>query len=116
MSTNARIVAAIAYVPLLGWLLAPLLGRGNAFTRFHLRQSVGLIGFLLVVGLGWALVSFVVSLLIPYGFLIANALFSLVIAVLIFTVVVWVGGLLNAVRGRVALLPSFGATANRLPL
>lgn len=112
----ARLAAAIGYVPLVGWLIAPLLGKGNAFVRFHLRQSIGLVAFLAAVWVGWALISFVVAALLPYGFVVMNLLFALVIAAVLFAVVALVGGLSNALRGRVALLPIFGATANRMPL
>ena len=115
MNNIANIAAAIGYVPLIGWVLSPLLGKGNAFVRFHLRQSIGLVGFLLAVGLAWAVVSFVITALIPYGFVVANLLFALVISALLFTVVALVGGLSNALRGRAALLPIFGSLANRLP-
>jgi len=116
MNYKACIAAAIGYVPVVGWVLAPVIGRGNAFVRFHLRQSVGVIGFIAAVALGWALLSFLAVAVIPYGFVIANFLFALVVAALIFAVIAWVGGLINAARGRAALLPIFGATANRLPL
>jgi uncharacterized membrane protein len=115
MNNMANIAAAIGYVPLIGWVLSPLLGKGNAFVRFHLRQSIGLVGFLLAMGLAWAAISFVVMALIPYGFVVANLLFALVISALLFAVVALVGGLSNALRGRAAVLPIFGSMANRLP-
>jgi uncharacterized membrane protein len=116
MNYKACIAAAIGYIPVIGWVAAPLIGRGNAFVRFHLRQSVGLVGFLAAVWLGWAVISFAAVALIPYGFVVANLLFALVIAAVVFAVVALVGGLINAARGRAALLPIFGPAANRLPL
>jgi hypothetical protein len=53
---------------------------------------------------------------IQYMAFLSMALFSIVIAVYIFGVVAWVGGIINALNYRAAILPGFGAWAATLPL
>lgn len=113
MGSSANFTAAIAYVPIIGWLVAFLTQRRNGFVMFHLRQAVGLVGFLFLSVIAWVVFMVVVSW-IPYGFLIANALFALVVAAFIYGAIALVIGIVNASRGKVALLPLFGRTANRI--
>ncbi len=113
MNTSDRIAATIAYIPVIGWLYAALANRKNAFVMFHLRQSIGLIIFLLVVFAGWFVITYLLTF-IPYAALIGIALFTIVICTFILGVIAWISGVLNALRGRVALLPIFGSSANRI--
>jgi uncharacterized membrane protein len=43
-------------------------------------------------------------------------LFALVIVAYVFGAFAWIGGMVNAARGRVVLLPIFGRMANRIRL
>jgi uncharacterized membrane protein len=113
MTTSSRILAAISYLPLVGWLIAGLAGRRAAFVVFHLRQAIGLVAFLIVMFLGWVVVTWLLSW-IPYGFLIGNALFALVIAAFIYAFFALIIGIVSALAGRATLLPLFGNFANRL--
>jgi uncharacterized membrane protein len=115
MDSSSRIFAAIAYIPVIGWLVGLLLQRRNAFVMFHVRQSIGLFLFLIVVAVGWAVITWLVAW-IPFAFLIGAALFALVIAAFVFGAITWVAGIVNALRGRMSLLPVFGRTANRMRL
>jgi uncharacterized membrane protein len=114
MDTSQRISALIAYLPVIGWLYVYIFQRKNILATFHLRQSIGLILFLVIVFLAWVVASWV-SGWIPYGMILVSAFFTLVMTALVFSVVAWVMGVINALRGRMALLPLFGRAANRMP-
>lgn len=108
-----RLAAAITYIPVLGWLYAYLTSGRNAYVMFHVRQSIGLFLYLIVIFAGWGVLTWALSW-IPWGFLIGVVLFTLVIVAAAAGVVAWIVGIINALRGRVALLPIFGAAAHRL--
>lgn len=112
MDLSTRLSAAIAYLPIVGWLYVLLFQRRNAFAMFHLRQAVGLVIFLIVAPVGWAVITWLLAW-IPFGFLVGNALFALVIVAVVVGVVAWVVGVVNALRGRAAFLPIFGKLANQ---
>jgi uncharacterized membrane protein len=113
MSASTRILAAVSYLPLIGWLVAWLAGRKTAFVVFHLRQAIGLVAFLILMLVGWVVVTWLLSW-IPYGFLAGNALFPLVIASYAYGLIALVIGIFSALGGRATLLPIFGSFANRL--
>ncbi len=113
MSASSRILAALSYLPVIGWLIAGVAGRRTAFVVFHLRQAIGLIAFLIAIFLAWVVVTWLLSW-IPYGFLVGNALFPLVVASYLYGAVALIIGVVSALAGRATLLPIFGAFANRL--
>jgi uncharacterized membrane protein len=115
MSGASRLAAALAYIPILGWLYVFFFQRGNSFAVFHLRQSVGLFLFLVGAVAGWAVVGWFLAW-IPYMAVISTALFTLVIAAYLYGGVALVLGLINALSNRVATLPLFGQWASRLPI
>jgi len=112
---SSRLAAVIAYIPIIGWLYVLLLRRRDVFAVFHLKQAVGLVVFLAAVFAGWAAITWLLGW-IPFAFILGNALFALVIVAYVFGAFALIGGMLNAARGRVALLPIFGRTANRIRL
>jgi uncharacterized membrane protein len=85
---NARLVAILAYVTLIGWVVALFLHQGDrsALGTFHLRQALGLY----VVG---ALVSFVPAI----GWLLSLVAF-----------VFWLLGLIAAIQGERRPTPWIG--------
>ena len=113
MDSSTRYSAAIAYIPVIGWLYVLLAQRRNAFAMFHVKQAIGLVVFLIASVLAWGVFMWIISQ-VPYGFLVAQAFFTLVILAYIYGVVAWIMGIINALRGRTTLLPVFGAIANRL--
>lgn len=115
IDASSRVAGTIAYIPVVGWLYVLLARRQDAFAMFHLKQAVGLVVFLLVTFISWAVIAWL-SGWIPYAFIFGNALFALVIAAYVFGCFAWIAGIANAARGRVALLPIFGKTANRIRL
>lgn len=108
-----RLVAGIAYIPIIGWLYILIFKRQDEFAMFHVRQSIGLFLFLIFLFLGWAAFGWLISWL-PYGMLIAVTLFAIIIVAVGFGVVAWIMGIIYALQGRVAFLPIFGRMANRL--
>ena len=115
IDASSRISAAITYIPVVGWLYGFLLQRGNAYVRFHARQSVGLFLFLLGVLAGWAVLAWLLGW-VPFGAIFSTALFAIVLVAWVAGLISWVNGILNAAQGRVVLLPVFGKRANSLPL
>ena len=115
METKYRFTACAAYLlPILGWIYILVFERENEFAKFHLKQAIGLFLFLILVSLGWVVVAWGVTWL-PYGFILAVALFTLVITAFLVGLFAWVLGMVNALRGVVAFLPLFGRKAHRLP-
>ena len=115
MNDPARISAAIAYIPVLGWLYVFFLQRKNSLAIYHLRQSIGLILFMIAVLAVWAVIAWLLAW-IPFMAVLSAALFALVIAAYLYAVLIWVTGLLRALRSQSIPLPVFGHWADRLPI
>ncbi len=115
VNPSSRLAAVVAYVPIVGWLYVLLFCRRDVFAIFHLKQAVGIVVFLVAVFVSWAAITWLLGW-IPFAFIFGNALFALVICTYMFGAFAWISGVLNAARGRVALLPIFGRTANRIRL
>jgi uncharacterized membrane protein len=114
--STPRISAFVAYLlPIFGWLYVILFQRKSAYAVFHTRQAIGLFIFLLIVFGAWIVVGYVLAW-IPFGFIVSMALFTMVITAFIYGIIAWVIGMVNALKGKVALLPIFGKIANNLPL
>jgi len=115
MSTNSRFLAALAYIPIIGWLFAYLFQRRNGLAMYHLRQSIGLFLFLVGVLVGWAVIAWVLAW-IPLMAVLSAALFTIVMAAYLYGFVAWILGMMNALRNRAVPLPWFGQWASRLPI
>jgi uncharacterized membrane protein len=115
MTDRERILSFIAYIPVVGWIYIWYANRNVTYAVFHLRQSVGLVLFLLAVFGGWVAIGWALAWL-PYMFVLSIALFALVIAALIYGMIAWLFGVANAFNGKVAYLPIMGEIFNRLPL
>jgi uncharacterized membrane protein len=115
MNLSSSIPAVIAYIPIVGWLYVYFTQRKNPLAVFHLRQSIGLFLFLIAAFVIWAVVAYLIAQ-IPYMAIFSVALFTIVIAFYIFGVVVWVAGIVNALKNKSAPLPIFGQWATRLPI
>lgn len=114
MNEDNRLPAFIAYLlPVVGWAYVWFFERKNRLAIFHLKQSIGLALFLLVCFAVWAVIGWILAW-VPYLGLLSMALFSLVIAAYLFGAVVWVIGMSNALRGKVAYLPLFGRNVHRM--
>jgi len=115
MNNSSRISAAVAYVPIIGWLYVLFVQRKDALAVYHLRQSIGLFLFLLAVLLVWAVIAWLLAW-IPYLAILSVALFALVIVAYLYGVMAWIMGLIKALRNQETPLPVFGSWAARLPI
>lgn len=116
MSLSSRVSAIIAYVvPVLGWLYVYLFQRKDEFAVYHLKQSIGLVIFVVGTFILWAVVAYVIAYL-PYMAVFGLTLFTLVIAAYIFAFIVWIKGILNVLSSEMKPLPGIGERANRLPI
>jgi len=102
----------IAYVPIFGWLFEILAQRKNPFVMFHLRQSIGLIVFMVAVFVGWLGLAYLIAF-IPYAMVVGMALFTMVIMAFFFCLFAWILGIYNALKEQMAFLPIFGKLAAR---
>lgn len=115
MSTASRISAAIAYVPIVGWLYVLVFRRNDELAMFHVRQAIGLCAFLVVVFVGWLLLSWLISW-IPYLIILGPAMFALVMASYALGIVSWAFGIAYALLGRPLFMPIFGRQAAAMRL
>ncbi|MBE0695539.1 MAG: hypothetical protein IH586_01320 [Anaerolineaceae bacterium] len=108
--------AFIAYfLPVIGWIYVGVFQRKNQFAIFHMRQSVGLVLFLILITVIWGMATWLLAW-IPYAFIVGVALFTLPVTAYIFGGVVWIVGMVNALRCREAPLPIIGMYSYRLPI
>ncbi len=114
-NTASRIFAVLAYllsVP--GALGVLLLRRQDRLAAYHAKQSLGLALLGALAFLTWAIIGWIVAW-IPYiGFLLAVALFALVISAIFVLCGCWLVGLKFALHGTMQPLPVVGGLIARL--
>lgn len=116
METTNRFPAFLAYVLLIfGCLYVFIFQRSDRFAMFHAKQSLLIILTALVTPLAWAVTTWLLAWL-PFGFLLGVALFTIVIAIYIFLVLVWLLGLVNVSQTRSKPLPVIGGWARWIPI
>ena len=116
MKLSSRLPAVLAYLlPVLGWLYVFFFQRRNSLALYHLRQAIGLVVFLVVTFVAWAVVGWLLAW-IPYINILSIALFALVVGAYLFGIVAWLFGIYNALSDRESPLPLFGRLASRLPI
>ncbi len=115
MNNPARLPAALAYIPVIGWLYVFLAQRKNPLAIYHTRQSIGLILFLIAALVVWGIIAWLLAW-IPYMAALSAALFALVIAAYLYGGVAWIIGIVNALNNRSTPLPGFGHWADQLPI
>lgn len=91
---NGKTVAIIAYITLVGWIIALIMNNGNktALGSFHIRQSLGI----MCVGVILAFISGII------GIWILSTIINL--SLLVF----WLLGLISAVQGEMKPVPVLG--------
>lgn len=91
---NRKTVAIIAYITLIGWIIALVMNNGNktALGSFHVRQSLGIICVAVVL----SIINGVI------GIWILSIIVNL--ALLVF----WILGLISAVQGEMKPVPILG--------
>jgi uncharacterized membrane protein len=115
MNEAARLPAALAYIPVIGWVFVLLFQRKNPLAVFHVRQSIGLVLFLIAALVVWAVIAWLL-VWIPFGGVVGAAFFTLVMVAYFYGFVALIMGIINALRNRSTPLPGFGQWANRLPI
>ena len=115
MSSASRISAFLAYLlPVIGWFYVFIARRDDRLAIFHTEQAIALFMVGLGVFLAWAILGWAMSL-IPYlGFIVAVALFSLVIIMFITMLVNWMVGMVYALQAKLKPLPITGSLVSSL--
>ncbi|MGO3182029.1 MAG: DUF4870 domain-containing protein [Aequorivita sp.] len=91
---NGKTVGIIAYITLIGWIIALVMNNGNktALGTFHVRQALGI----MCVGVVLAIISGIIGL----------GMISWIINLAI--LVLWILGLVSAVQGEMKPVPVVG--------
>lgn len=110
MTTTPRVTPFLIYLlPVVGWLAGLLLLRRNAIALYHTCQALALtLGVLFVPAL-WAVAGWGVAWIPLVGPVLTIASFSIVIAAIPTFIIVWIMGMLHALRGQTMPLPLVGA-------
>jgi len=114
MPMSSRIKAFVAYLFLaLGAILILLISRDDRYSAFHARQSIALTLVAILAPLVWAPIAYVVSFIPFAGPILASASFGLVIALGMVLTIVWLIGMMHALRADADPLPFVGGVAAR---
>lgn len=117
MDTTNRIPAFLAYLLLIvGCLYVFIFEREDKFAVFHAKQSLLIMLTALLAPLVWAVGAWLISWLLPFGFALAVALFSLVVAAYLFLAGLWLLGMLYVSQTKVKPLPLIGGWAKWIPI
>jgi uncharacterized membrane protein len=112
---NERILCLIAYIfSLPGVILVRFAGKKSSFCLHHARRSAELFIFLLFLFVNWYVITYILSL-IPYaGFLLAIALFGIIVAAWIFCLALCVMGIVKALQGKTVVFPFITSFVNKI--
>lgn len=114
MRNPARLPAFLAYLLLVfGWLYVFLFHRDNRLAIYHAKQSIALVLAAVGTMVGWAVTAWLISW-IPFGAVLAAALFSLVIAIYVLIVIDWLIGMVYALQAKAKPIPVLGRLALRM--
>ncbi|MEA3336252.1 MAG: hypothetical protein U9R25_10110 [Chloroflexota bacterium] len=117
MSTSSRIAAFLSYLLLIiGWLYVFLFRRHDSFAKFHAWQSILIVGAAILCPIIWAAVGWLLFHIPIAGPIVAIALFSFVIVVIIGLLAGWIVGMISAFQGKVRKIPVLGDWAERLTI
>lgn len=109
---NGKTAAIISYIPIIGWLVAYFVLHKDKKTElgsYHLRQN--LLFILVSIILGWGS-GFVLAILIVATQIVALIYISYVIQAGIF--IIWIIGLIGAIKGLKTPMPVIGAKAQTM--
>ncbi len=117
MSKPKRYPAFLTYLlPILGWLYVLLFQRRDKFAVYHAKQALALTLTALGVPVAWAVVAWAMAWFPLVGPVVAAALFALVILTYVLLVVIWIIGMVYALRAKMKPIPIIGGWAERIPI
>lgn len=99
-STEDKTVAVLAYITLIGWIIALIMHNGSNKTKlgaFHIRQSLGIWVYAIAV----VIVGFILAFIPFLGWLVSIALNLSILAA-------WIMGLIGAASGDLKPIPVVG--------
>ncbi|MEZ4857835.1 MAG: hypothetical protein R2781_03420 [Flavobacteriaceae bacterium] len=102
-SDNGKTVGIIAYLWIIGWVIALVMHNGNKTEHgaFHVRQALGLMILWLLL---WVINMALAFSGIPYlGYILGIAIF-----------VLWLLGFIGAIQGEKKLIPAIGEQFQKL--
>jgi uncharacterized membrane protein len=110
-----KILCLAAYLfSLPGALIARFAGRKSKFCLHHARRSLELFLFGIFLFIAWYILAYIL-ILIPYGgFPLAMALFGIVVAALVFSLVLCIMGIVSVLRGKQVVFPFVTSFAGRV--
>jgi len=110
-----KILCVVAYIfNLPGALFVRLAGKKSGLCLHHARRSLELFFFLVFLVVCWYIITYIL-MLIPYGgFPIAVAIFGIVIAATVFSLVLSIIGIVKAVRGENVVFPLVSSLMSRI--
>jgi uncharacterized membrane protein len=113
--SETALLSLVCYlIPVLGPLYLLVQKRDSRFARVHAQQMLALVVSLVVLLAGWVVVSWVVAWIPLAGPLVAAMLSALAITGLMMGAVLWLIGLLEALRGSETALPVIWNVSRRL--
>ena len=116
MSTANKIFAFLSYLLLIpGWLFVLIFRRKQPSELGHARQSLVITLAPLILLVLWFLLTWLVFSIPIMGPLLAWFAFAILIAAGIFLIVLWIMGMIHALRGKQKPLAIVGGWAAKLP-
>jgi uncharacterized membrane protein len=115
-SQTSRFSALMAYLlPVLGSLYVFIFHRKDRFALYHAKQAAMITLVAVVAPMVW-LVGGWLLMWLPYGSILAMAMFSLVIAVYFFLLYLSVLGMATVSQTKIKRLPVIGEWGEQLPI
>jgi uncharacterized membrane protein len=106
ITISSRLAAAAAYLfSVLGVAFVVLAKRKDPFAVLHAKRSLGIFVFCAFIGISWFILLMLLSMLPYVGFPLGVIFFAVVMAALGYCAVLWIYGIVRALRGREARFP-----------
>ena len=110
-----KILCLVAYfLSLPGAFIIRFAGRKSSFCLHHARRSLELFLFMAFLFISWSAISYILMLL-PYGgFPLAIALFCIVVAAGVFSLVLCIMGIIKVLGGKTIVFPFVTSLMTRI--
>ena len=110
-----KILCVLAYFfSLPGALIVRLAGKKSVFCLHHARRSLELFLFMAFLFVSWFIITYIL-MFIPYGgFPIAVALFGIIVAAEVFSLVLCIIGIIKALQGKNVVFPFVSSLMTRV--